>query len=83
MTDLNHQTMTNPDSGTPGFPGFSGISVAQSLAYVAAMQEHNVPITYAYISDAHGDHTGGGDNGALGPGRARSATGEVARGVDA
>ncbi|MDQ6712537.1 MAG: alkaline phosphatase family protein [Candidatus Dormibacteraeota bacterium] len=68
MTDLNHQTMINPDSGTPGFPGFSGISVAQSLAYVAAMQEHNVPITYAYISDAHGDHTGGGDGGALGPG---------------
>jgi hypothetical protein len=68
MTDLNHQTMANPDSGTPGFPGFSGISAAQSLAYVAAMQEHNVPITYAYISDAHGDHTGGGDNGALGPG---------------
>jgi hypothetical protein len=68
MTDLNHQTMTNPDSHTPGFPGFSGISVAQSLAYVAAMQEHNVPITYAYISDAHGDHTGGGDGGALGPG---------------
>jgi len=68
MTDLNHHTMTNPDSHTPGFPGFSGISVAQSLAYVAAMQEHNVPITYAYISDAHGDHTGGGDGGALGPG---------------
>ena len=68
MTDLNHQTLTNPDSRTPGFPGFSGISVAQSLAYVAAMQEHNVPITYAYISDAHGDHTGGGDSGALGPG---------------
>jgi hypothetical protein len=68
MTDLNGQTMTNPDSGTPGFPGFSGISAAQSLAYVAAMQEHNVPVTYAYISDAHGDHTGGGDSGALGPG---------------
>lgn len=68
MTDLNGHTMTNPDSGTPGFPGFSGISASQSLAYVAAMQEHNVPITYAYISDLHGDHTGGGDNGALGPG---------------
>ena len=68
MTDLNGQTMTNPDSGTPGFPGFSGISAAQSLAYVAAMQEHGVPITYAYIADTHGDHTGGGDNGALGPG---------------
>ena len=68
LTDLNHQTMTNPDSHTPGFPGFSGISAAQSLAYVAAMQEHGVPITYAYISDTHGDHTGGGDSGALGPG---------------
>ena len=68
MTDLSGQTMTNPDSGTPGFPGFSGISASQSLAYVAAMQEHGVPITYAYISDAHGDHTGGGDHGALGPG---------------
>jgi hypothetical protein len=68
MTDLNGKTMMNPDSGTPGFPGFSGISASQSLAYVAAMQEHGVPITYAYISDAHGDHTGGGDNGALGPG---------------
>jgi hypothetical protein len=68
MTDLNGQTMVNPDSGTPGFPGFSGISASQTLAYVAAMQEHGVPVTYAYISDAHGDHTGGGDNGALGPG---------------
>jgi len=68
MTDLNHQTMINPDSGTPGFPGFSGISASQTLAYVAAMQEHGVPITYAYIADAHGDHTGGGDHGALGPG---------------
>jgi hypothetical protein len=68
MTDLNHQTMINPDSHTPGFPGFSGISAAQSLAYVAAMQEHGVPVTYAYISDTHGDHTNGGDGGALGPG---------------
>jgi hypothetical protein len=38
-----------------------------SLAYVAAMQEHGVPITYAYISDAHDSHSGGG---AFGPGSA-------------
>ena len=39
-----------------GFPGFGGISAAQSLAYTAAMQEHGVPITYSYISDAHDSH---------------------------
>jgi hypothetical protein len=39
--------------GTPGFPGFGAISAAQSLAYVADMQETGVPVTYAYISDAH------------------------------
>jgi hypothetical protein len=46
-------------SGNPiaGFPGFGGISAAQSLAYTAAMQENGVPITYSYISDAHDSHT--------------------------
>ena len=29
-----------------GFPGFGGISAAQSLAYTAAMQENGVPVTY-------------------------------------
>ena len=37
----------------PGFPGFGPISAAQSLAYVADMQEVGIPVTYAYISDAH------------------------------
>src|SRR6266566_3521075 len=40
-----------------GFPGFDGMSAAVSLGYVAAMQEHGVPVTYAYISDAHDNHT--------------------------
>ena len=46
-------------SGTAinGFPGFGGISASQSLAYTAAMEEHGVPVTYAYISDAHDKHT--------------------------
>ena len=38
---------------TPGFPGFGPISAAQSLAYMADMQESGVPVTYAYISDVH------------------------------
>jgi hypothetical protein len=56
MKDLDGNVIANvaPD-GTlyPGFPGFNGTSAAVSLAYVAAMQEHGVPITTAYISAAH------------------------------
>jgi len=66
LTDLNGQVITNADSGLVGFPGFDP-TAAQSLSYVAAMQEHGVPVTYAYIADAH-DRTGGGD--AFGPGEA-------------
>jgi hypothetical protein len=48
-------------NGNPihGFPGFDGIVPAVSLAYVAAMQEAGVPVTYAYIADAHENHTTG------------------------
>ena len=42
--------------GNLGFPGFGGISAAQTLSYVAAMQEHGVPVTHASISDAHDNH---------------------------
>ena len=51
----------------PGFPGFDGMSAAVSLGYVASMQEHGVPVTYSYISDAHDNHAGGGT---FGPGEA-------------
>jgi len=60
IKDLDNNTM-------PGFPGFGGISASQSLGYVAAMQEHGVPVTYAYISDAHDNHVIGT---AMGPGQA-------------
>src|SRR5206468_4062283 len=40
---------------------------AVSLVYVAAMQEHGIPVTYAYISDAHDDHV---HARAYGPGEA-------------
>src|SRR2546430_3429016 len=43
------------------------MSAAVSLSYEAAMQEHGVPVTYSYISDAHDAHPSGP---AYGPGQA-------------
>jgi hypothetical protein len=66
ITDLNGNVIQDPQ-GHVGFPGFDGMSAAVSLSYVAAMQEHGVPVTYAYISDAHDAHPNGP---AYGPGQA-------------
>ena len=66
MTDLNGNVIRD-QFGNPGFPGFDGMSAAVSLSYVASMQEHNIPVTYAYISDAHDEHPSGP---AFGPGQA-------------
>jgi hypothetical protein len=43
------------------------MSAAVSLSYVASMQEHGVPVTYAYLSDTHDNHPSGP---AFGPGQA-------------
>ena len=51
FADLSGTLIANA-KGTAGFPRFSVISASQSLAYVAAMQEHGVPITFAFVSDA-------------------------------
>ena len=59
---------TNPVSNAPGFPGFDGMSAYVSLAYVADMQEHGIPVTYAYISDAHDAHPSGPSYGPGEPG---------------
>src|SRR5512135_3018615 len=67
LNDLSGQPIVNPTSNTVGFPGFDGMSASVSLAYVAYMQEHGVPVTYAYISDAHDKHPSGP---AYGPGEA-------------
>ena len=42
--------------GQPGFPGFDGMEAEVSLRYVASMQEAGIPVTYAYLSDAHDNH---------------------------
>lgn len=65
MTDLDGNVIQDP-KGNVGFPGFDGMAATVSLSYVAAMQEHGVPITYAYISDAHDAHPSGP---AYGPGQ--------------
>jgi len=70
MNDLAGHPIVDP-LGNPGFPGFDGMYASTSLAYVAAMQEHGVPVTYAYISDAHDNHgLAGNAHVAFGPGSA-------------
>jgi hypothetical protein len=69
LTDLLGSPIQDVN-GNPGFPGFNGMEAAVALAYVAAEQEHGVPITYAYISDAHDSHgTDGSGQAAFGPGQ--------------
>jgi hypothetical protein len=70
VTGLDGQPIVDP-FGQPGFPGFDGASAAASLAYTAEMQESGVPVTFAYISDAHDNHGNAGDTHvAYGPGSA-------------
>jgi hypothetical protein len=68
VTGLDGQPVVDP-FGQPGFPGFDGMSAAASLAYTAGLQEAGVPVTFAYISDAHDFHgNAGNQHVAFGPG---------------
>jgi hypothetical protein len=68
--DLDGNTIQD-STGHVGFPGFDGMEATNSLSWVAHMQEAGVPVTYAYISDAHDNHgTAGGNHVAMGPGQA-------------
>jgi hypothetical protein len=70
MTDLNGNVIQDAN-GHVGFPGFDGMEATVSLAWVAQMQEAGIPITFAYISDAHDGHgTSGNIHLAYGPGEA-------------
>ncbi len=66
LTDLNGNPVQDA-KGNAGFPGFDSMTASFSLSYVAAMQEHGVPVTYAYISDSHDNHS---STTAYGPGEA-------------
>jgi hypothetical protein len=68
MTDLDGNVIQDA-SGHVGFPGFDGMEATVSLSWVAQMQEAGVPVTYAYISDAHDGHgVAGNIHFAYGPG---------------
>jgi len=58
LRDINGHTIVDQFSSNgvtqtvPGFPGFS-IAPQYALGYVADMQEHGIPVTYAYIITPH------------------------------
>jgi hypothetical protein len=66
VTNTEGQDIRDP-AGNCGFPGFDAMLAKNTLGYVAQMQESGVPVTYAYISDAHDNHVLGR---ASGPGEA-------------
>ena len=80
LNDLDGNLITDDSNPpNPGFPGFGEIDAAQSLAYVAAMQEAGIPVSFAYISDVHDNASFGNshapavcftdpEQGGLGPG---------------
>jgi hypothetical protein len=67
VKDVFGQNDITDARGNPGFPGFDGMLANNTLGHVAAMQEAGIPVTFAYISDAHDNHTLGR---ASGPGEA-------------
>jgi hypothetical protein len=56
VNNTEGQPITDP-FGQCGFPGFDGALAKNTLGEVAQMQEAGVPVTFAYISDAHDNHT--------------------------
>jgi len=66
VNDTAGQPITDP-AGNCGFPGFDAMLAKNTLGYVQQMQTSGVPVTYAYISDAHDNHT---FSRASGPGEA-------------
>ena len=57
VNDTDGNPIKDPTNTYCGFPGFDGAFAKNSLGMVAQMQENGVPVTYAYISDAHDNHS--------------------------
>jgi len=70
MTDLNGAVIKDQNNHI-GFPGFDGMTAKVSLSWVIQMQKAGIPVTQAYISDAHDDHGNSGNiHFAFAPGEA-------------
>jgi hypothetical protein len=72
LVDLSGSEIQGPFLHSPGFPGFGGITAAQTLAYVAGLQETGTPITYGYISDLHANNHPGSSPACTSPPAPRS-----------
>ena len=55
LTDLDGNVITDPQRPR-GFPGFDGMSASVTLSLGGVDAGTRVPVTYAYISDAHDLH---------------------------
>jgi hypothetical protein len=64
---ITSNVITDTPNGNSGFPAGFDPTPAQTLGGVAAMQEAGVPVTFAYIRDAHDNWSG---ENAFGPGEA-------------
>ncbi|HLH99813.1 MAG TPA: hypothetical protein VKV06_03440 [Acidimicrobiales bacterium] len=64
LTNLDGQVIED-SSGNPGFPGYDSMEPVNALAYTLDMQEHGIPVTYTYLTDAHDNNTTGDG---MGPG---------------
>jgi hypothetical protein len=58
LKDLDGNVIQDPVTHLTGFPGFSP-SASQTLGAVATMLEARIPVTFAYIADAHDDRVAG------------------------
>jgi hypothetical protein len=56
ISNTEGQPIADP-KGNCGFPGFDGMFAKNTLGQIAQLQEHGVPVTFGYISDAHDMHT--------------------------
>jgi hypothetical protein len=64
---ITSKVITDTPNGNSGFPAGFDPTPAQTLGYVASMQEAGIPVTFAYIRDAHDNWSG---ENAFGPGEA-------------
>ena len=67
-----HNPSTKPITDGDGHTGFMGFdpTAAQGLGYIAQMQEAGIPVTFAYLEDAHDSHSDANGGNAFGPGQA-------------
>jgi hypothetical protein len=62
VTTVDHRAPITDPAGNPGFPGFDGMSAANTLGDIAQMQEAGVAVTYGYILPRLCSRASGGEH---------------------